>query len=111
MPKIAKVLLLGVSVALVLTVFLGVNASGVSAASAGQEGAYRQINVYTQVLQHIENEYVTDPNIPEVTNGALRGLLGSAFLAAMAPRSLSETPSCFKATRASAERSYCPGWL
>jgi carboxyl-terminal processing protease len=49
----------------------------VSAASDGQDGAYRQINVYTEVLRHIQSEYVTDPNIPAVTNGALRGLLES----------------------------------
>lgn len=52
MPKISKILLLAVSVVLVLTVFLGVNLSGVSAAT-GQDGAYRQINVYTEVLQKI----------------------------------------------------------
>jgi carboxyl-terminal processing protease len=77
MPKISKILLLAVSVVLVLTVFLGVNSSGVSAASSGQDGAYRQINVYTEVLRHIQTDYVTDPNITEVTNGALRGLLES----------------------------------
>ena len=76
MPKISKILLLAVSVILVLTVFLGVNLSGVSAAT-GQDGAYRQINVYTEVLQKIQEDYVTDPNIGDVTNGALRGLLES----------------------------------
>jgi len=76
MPKISKIVLLAVSVVLVLTVFLGVNLSGVSAAT-GQDGAYRQINVYTEVLQKIQEDYVTDPNIGEVTNGALRGLLES----------------------------------
>ena len=77
MPKISKILLLAVSVALVLTVFLGMNSSGVSAASTGQDGAYNQMKVYTEVLKHIQTDYVTDPNIPEVTNGALRGLLES----------------------------------
>ncbi len=77
MPKISKILLLAVSVALVLTVFLGVNSSGVSAATSGQDGAYRQIEVYTEVMHHIQQDYVTDPNITEVTNGALRGLLES----------------------------------
>src|ERR1700722_8991291 len=77
MPKISKILLLAVSAALVLTVFLGMNSSGVSAASTGQDGAYRQINVYSEVLRHIQTDYVTDPNIPAVTNGALRGLLES----------------------------------
>ena len=77
MPKISKVLLLAASVVLVLVVFLGVNSSGVRAASDGQDGAYRQINVYSDVLQKIQDDYVTQPNIPDVTNGALRGLLES----------------------------------
>ena len=77
MPKIPKILLLAASVALVLTVFLGVNSNGVSAAATGQDGAYRQIKVYSEVLRHIQTDYVTDPNIPAVTNGALRGLLES----------------------------------
>ncbi len=59
MPKISKILLLAVSVVLVLTVFLGVNSSGVSAATEPQDGAYRQINVYSEVLQHIQTDYVT----------------------------------------------------
>ncbi|HMF63299.1 MAG TPA: S41 family peptidase [Edaphobacter sp.] len=77
MPKITKILLLVISVVLVLTVFLGVNSSGVSAASEPQDGAYRQINVYSEVLRHIQTDYVEEPNINSVTNGALRGLLES----------------------------------
>ena len=80
MPKISKILLLAASAALVLTIFMGVNASGVSAASdaeKAQDNAYRQINVYSEVLQHIQSDYVTEPNISTVTNGALRGLLES----------------------------------
>jgi len=76
MPKISKILLLVVSVALVLTVFLGMNSRGVNAAS-DQDGAYNQINVYSEVLRHIQTDYVVDPNIKSVTNGALRGLLES----------------------------------
>lgn len=79
MPKLSKILLLAASVVLVLSVFLGVNSSGVSAASDDpkQDGAYRQINVYSEVLRHIQTDYVEDPNIASVTNGALRGLLES----------------------------------
>jgi carboxyl-terminal processing protease len=77
MPKISKILLLVASVVLVLTVFLGVNASGVNAATDDQDGAYKQINVYSEVLRHIQTDYVVDPNIPQVTDGALRGLLES----------------------------------
>ena len=77
MPKISKILLLAMSVALVLTIFLGVNSSGVNAATEPQDGAYRQINVYSEVLRHIQTDYVEEPNINAVTNGALRGLLES----------------------------------
>ena len=77
MLKISKILLLAVSVVLVLTIFLGVNSSGVSAASNQEDGAYRQINVYSEVLRHIQTDYVEEPNIGNVTSGALRGLLES----------------------------------
>jgi carboxyl-terminal processing protease len=78
MPKTLKVSLLAISVAFVLCLFLGVNTRGVSAAGdGGQEAAYKQIDVYGEVLQHIQNDYVVDPNIPKVTDGALRGLLES----------------------------------
>lgn len=81
MPKTVKLSLLAVSVALVLTLFLGVNVNGVRAAAdvqqQQQDGAYRQISVYSEVLQHVQSEYVVDPNIPAVTDGALRGLLES----------------------------------
>jgi carboxyl-terminal processing protease len=77
MLKNAKILLLASSVALVLCVFLGVNSRGVSAADTQQDGAYRQIDVYGEVLRHIQTDYVEDPNIDAVTNGALRGLLES----------------------------------
>ena len=78
MPKSVKLTLLSLSVALVLGVFLGVNARGVSAAgSEVQQGAYKQIDVYGEVLQHVQTDYVEDPNMATVTNGALRGLLES----------------------------------
>lgn len=77
MPKISKILVLAASLALVLTVFLGVRLNPVSAATEGQDGAYKQINVYAEVLQKIQQAYVVEPNIPDVTNGALRGLLES----------------------------------
>jgi carboxyl-terminal processing protease len=82
MPKISKILLLVLSVAFVFTVFMGARATSVSAASAdGQQdqngGAFPQVDVYTEVLHHIQADYVTEPNIHNVTNGALRGLLES----------------------------------
>jgi len=77
MPKSSKILLLTLSVVLVLTVFVGARTSGVSAATDAQEGAYKQINVYSEVLHHIQADYVSEPDITSVTNGALRGLLES----------------------------------
>jgi carboxyl-terminal processing protease len=78
MPKSAKISILAVSVVLVMGVFLGVNVHGVHAsADAAQQGAYHQINVYGEVLQHIQSDYVVVPNIPQVTDGALRGLIES----------------------------------
>ena len=79
MPKSVKISLLVLSVLVVLGLFLGVNAHGVRDVSAQTqgEGAYRQVNVYGEVLQHVQNDYVVDPNMQSVTNGALRGLLES----------------------------------
>ena len=51
--------------------WFGVHAGG------EQEGAYRQIGVYQQVLRRIQSDYVTDPSIDKVTVGALHGLLES----------------------------------
>ena len=76
MPKILKISLLTFSVALILFAFAGYNLRSVHA-DDGSAGAYRQINVYSEVLQRIQSDYVVDPNIDLVTNGALRGLLES----------------------------------
>jgi carboxyl-terminal processing protease len=46
-------------------------------AGADQDGAYRQMNVYQQVLKRIQADYVTEPNMQQVTAGALHGLLES----------------------------------
>jgi len=50
--------------------------TGVRASNEG-DGAYRQLQVYSEVLSRVRSEYVEEPNIPEVTNGALHGLLES----------------------------------
>ena len=51
--------------------WLGVHAGG------QQDGAYRQMDVFRQVLKKIQTDYVTEPNINDVTTGALHGLLES----------------------------------
>ena len=57
-------------------VFMAVGGmDGVRASS--NEGAYRQLQVYSEVLSRVRSDYVEDPNIPMVTDGALHGLLES----------------------------------
>jgi carboxyl-terminal processing protease len=51
--------------------WFGVHAGG------EQDGAYRQMRVYSEVLKKVQTDYVTEPNIDEVTTGALHGLLES----------------------------------
>src|SRR5579862_9726214 len=64
-----------VSSALVLTFMLVGGMDGVRASS--NDGAYRQLQVYSEVLSRVRSEYVEEPNIPAVTDGALHGLLES----------------------------------
>jgi len=62
------------SAAVVLFMLAG-GIDGVRASS--NEGAYRQLQVYSEVLYRVRSEYVEEPDIPKVTNGALHGLLES----------------------------------
>lgn len=77
MPKSLKISTLAVSAVLLLTMFLGANLSRVHASGQAQDGAYRQMQVYSEVLRHIQSDYVVDPNMPKVTDAAMRGLLES----------------------------------
>ena len=43
--------------------------------SEEQEGAYRPLAVYTEILARIKSDYVEEPDIPKVTQGALQGLV------------------------------------
>jgi carboxyl-terminal processing protease len=45
--------------------------------ASNNDGAYRQLQVYSEVLSRVRAEYVEDPNLPAVTDGALHGLLES----------------------------------
>lgn len=64
--------LIVLSLAVALYVLIG----GLLGQTAG-EGAYRQLGVFSEVLTHVKNFYVEDPEIPTVTRGALHGLLES----------------------------------
>jgi carboxyl-terminal processing protease len=39
------------------------------------EKTYRNLGVYSEVLSRIKSDYVTEPDLKKVTNGAIRGLL------------------------------------
>ena len=43
--------------------------------SSSSDGAYRQLGVYSEVLSRIKTDYVEEPDIKEVTSGALHGVL------------------------------------
>ncbi|MGH9670617.1 MAG: S41 family peptidase [Terriglobales bacterium] len=73
MSKQVKAAILVLSSALVLLVMAG----GLGVRASSNEGAYRQLGVYSEVLSRIRSEYVEEPNVPQVTDGALHGLLES----------------------------------
>jgi carboxyl-terminal processing protease len=77
MSKKIQVLLLTSSmliIAFVLIGSLGVHASG---ASSSGDVTLKHIGVYSEVLYRVRAEYVEEPNMNAVTNGALHGLLES----------------------------------
>ncbi len=45
--------------------------------ASNNDGAYPQMEVYSEVLSRVRSEYVEEPNLPTVTDGALHGLLES----------------------------------
>jgi carboxyl-terminal processing protease len=69
--SVAIFVVLGLGFTLGEVGWFGVHAGG------DQDGAYREMRVYAEVLKKIQTDYVTQPNIGTVTNGALHGLLES----------------------------------
>jgi len=69
-----KAAILVTSFAVLVFVVMG-SMWGVHASS--NDGSYRQLQVYSEVLSRVQSEYVEEPNIPKVTDGALHGLLES----------------------------------
>ena len=69
-----KVTIIASSLAILLFTFVG---GFVNVRASSNEGAYRQLSVYSEVLSRIRSEYVEEPNIAGVTEGALHGLLES----------------------------------
>src|ERR1700728_2720310 len=87
-----KAAILVSSFALLLFVVIG-SLGGVHASS--NDGSYRQMQVYSEVLSRVQSEYVEDPNIPKVTDGALHGLVES-----LDANSSYLTPTAYKAFKA-----------
>jgi carboxyl-terminal processing protease len=76
MPKSFQRSIFGVSVLLLLLTVWGSLRPG-SVRADQKEGAYPEMEVYSEVLNKIQNDYVVDPNMNNVTVGALHGLLES----------------------------------
>jgi carboxyl-terminal processing protease len=72
MSPLGKKIVLGISVLVVAYV-----ATGYMLGRSSDDKAYRALTVYSEVLEHIQRDYVDDPNMRAVTNGALHGLLDS----------------------------------
>ncbi len=87
-----KAAILVSSFAVLLFVVMG-SLGGVHASS--NDGSYRQMQVYSEVLSRVQTEYVEDPNIPKVTDGALHGLVES-----LDANSSYLTPAAYKALKA-----------
>jgi len=72
MSRFARIVVVALSVAVVSYVALGYVLG-----KTGDDKAYRSLTVYGEVLQHIQQDYVEEPNLQLVTSGALHGLLES----------------------------------
>src|SRR5581483_9031749 len=73
MSKRLKIVLLSLSIGLVVFAVSGT----FTVRASNNDGAYRQLGVYSEVLSRIRSEYVEEPDIPKVTDGSLHGLLES----------------------------------
>src|SRR6266849_4718943 len=73
--KIKAAVLVSSFAVLLFVVAGSLGLGGVHASS--NDGSYRQMQVYSEVLSRVQSEYVEDPNIPKVTDGALHGLVES----------------------------------
>jgi carboxyl-terminal processing protease len=69
-----KVTILASSLAILLFTIVG---GFVNVRASANDGVYRQLSVYSEVLSRVRSEYVDEPNIPMVTEGALHGLVES----------------------------------
>ncbi len=70
-----KLILVSVSMAIALYAFVGgFLGNYVSTAQQPINDSGAQLRIFESVLQHIQNDYVDEPNLEKVRSGALRGL-------------------------------------
>lgn len=75
MTKRVRLLVVSISALLVFYVVIGA-VLGRSSTDQDEE-SYRDLGVYSEVLSRIQQEYVIQPDLQNVTEGAIRGLLES----------------------------------
>ena len=98
MSKKFQALLLSSSMLIIVFALIGGLGVHASSGNNSSDGVYSHIEVYSEVLHRIRSEYVEEPNISQVTSGALHGLLESldADSSYLSP----EEYKTFKATKA-----------
>jgi len=84
----AKHLILGFSIPFVLYAILG----GFLGRALARDSAYRYLSVFQDVVTHVMNFYVEQPEMDEVMNGAIRGMMD-----ALDPDSCYLTPEEYEA--------------
>jgi carboxyl-terminal processing protease len=72
MSRAARITIVTLSV--IVFVYAGL---GYVLGKSNDDKAYRSLTVYEEVLQHVQEDYVDQPNMSLVTSGALHGLLES----------------------------------
>jgi carboxyl-terminal processing protease len=72
MSSLAKKIVIVLSV-----VVLGYVSTGYVLGRSSDDKAFHALTVYSEVLQRIQTDYVDEPNMHQVTSGALHGLLDS----------------------------------
>ncbi|MGH9682841.1 MAG: S41 family peptidase [Candidatus Acidiferrales bacterium] len=69
---------LGKKIVIVFSVLVLVYVTaGYLRARASDDKSFNALTVYSEVLEHIQRDYVDEPNMHQVTNGALHGLVDS----------------------------------
>jgi len=72
MSPLTKKIVIAVSVVVLVYV-----TAGYVLGRSSDDKAFRALTAYSEVLKHIQRDYVDDPNLHQVTAGALHGLLDS----------------------------------